>query len=95
MKDMYVYIMTNFTNTTLYIGVTNNLARRIYEHKQKLNNGFTKRYNVNKLVYYEHTESEEAAIIREKYLKKCYRKTKEKLITEFNPLWEDLSYKIS
>ena len=95
MKDMYVYIMTNFTNTTLYIGVTNNLARRIYEHKQKLNNGFTKRYNVDKLVYYEHTESEEAAIIREKYLKKCYRKTKEKLITEFNPLWEDLSYKIS
>ncbi len=88
---MYVYIMANSRHTVLYVGVTNDLMRRTEEHKQKILGGFTARYNVDKLVYYEMTESEEAAISREKYLKKCYRKTKEKLITAFNPDWKDLS----
>ncbi len=91
MKTMYVYIMANSRHTVLYVGVTNDLMRRTEEHKQKILGGFTARYNVDKLVYYEMTESEEAAISREKYLKKCYRKTKEKLITAFNPDWKDLS----
>jgi len=91
---MYMYIITNKINGTLYVGVTNNLVRRIYEHKNKLIEGFSSKYNLNKLVYYECFEDEERAIEREKYLKKCYRKTKLKLIYEFNPTWEDLSNKI-
>ncbi len=90
MKNMYVYIMTNKNNTVLYVGVTNNLVRRIYEHRNKLVSGFTAKYELCKLVYFESFESELLAIEREKYLKKCYRKTKEKLITDFNPFWRDL-----
>ena len=59
---MYIYIMTNFSNSTLYIGVTNNLVRRIYEHREKLIDGFTKKYNLNKLVYYEYFDNEIIAI---------------------------------
>ena len=66
MKDYYVYILTNEHNTVLYTGVTNDLVRRVYEHKQKLVDGFTKRYNVSKLVYYEHTTDVYSAITREK-----------------------------
>lgn len=66
MKNYYVYIITNFTNSTLYIGVTNNLERRLYEHKNKLVDGFSKRYNLNKLVYFEETTSIEKAIERKK-----------------------------
>ena len=95
MKNMYVYIMTNFNNTTLYIGVTNNLIRRAYEHREKLIEGFTKRYNLNKLVYYECFDNEINAIEREKYLKKAYHKTKVSLITDFNPDWKDLWLDIS
>ena len=95
MKNMYVYIMTNTNNTTLYVGVTNNLARRVWEHKNNILPGFTKQYELHKLVYYECYEDEITAISREKYLKKSYRKTKEKLITEFNPLWSDLFDNIS
>ncbi len=90
MKNMYIYIMTNFSNSTLYIGVTNNLVRRIYEHREKLIDGFTKKYNLNKLVYYECFDNEIIAIEREKFLKKAYHKTKVKLITDFNPEWQDL-----
>lgn len=90
MKNMYVYIMTNRNNTTFYIGVTNDLQRRVYEHKNKLIQGFTSKYEINKLVYYECFDNEELAILREKQLKKSYRKHKEKLITDFNPLWLDL-----
>ena len=90
MKTMYVYILTNDNNTTLYIGVTNNLVRRIWEHKNEIIKGFTARYNLHKLVYFETYENEITAITREKYLKKCYRKTKNKLITEMNPQWNDL-----
>ncbi len=91
---MYVYIMTNEYNTTLYVGVTNNLIRRVLEHKSMQTASFTSQYKLTKLVYYEYTTSKTDALNREKYLKKCYRKTKEKLITAFNPEWQDLSEKI-
>jgi len=90
MKGMYVYIITNKNNTVLYTGVTNNLLRRIEEHRQHLIPGFSSRYNLYKLVYYQYIEGSETAITQEKYLKKCYRKYKEKLITDFNPMWLDL-----
>ena len=90
MKVMYVYIVSNRNNTTLYVGVTNNLLRRIYEHKNNIVEGFTKRYALHKLVYFEIFDDEMSAIRYEKYLKKCYRKTKVKLIEQKNPLWNDL-----
>ena len=94
MKKMYVYILSNKNNGTLYIGVTNNLVRRVYEHKNKFIEGFSNKYDLIKLVYYEIYEDELRAIGREKFLKKAYRKTKVKLINEFNPDWEDLYYQI-
>lgn len=90
MKTMYVYIMTNKNNTTLYVGMTNDLVRRIWEHKNNVLKGFTAQYDLHKLVYFEVYEDELSAIEREKYLKKCYRKTKNKLVTEQNPQWNDL-----
>jgi len=86
----YVYILTNKTNTVLYIGVTNNLIRRTFEHKNKLVDGFTKKYNITKLVYFEIFEDPKTAIKREKTLKNLVRRKKDKLITEKNPQWEDL-----
>jgi putative endonuclease len=86
----YVYILTNYTNKVLYIGVTNDLVRRIYEHKNKLVKGFTEKYNVNKLVYFEATESIVSAIEREKQLKAGSRQKKINLINKMNPKWEDL-----
>ncbi len=86
----YVYILTNQYNTTLYVGVTSDLVRRVYEHKQELIEGFTKRYKLHKLVYYEQTPSIVQAITREKELKKWNRSWKDKLINEFNPSWVDL-----
>ena len=87
----YVYIMTNKMNTVLYTGVTNDLMRRVYEHKNKLDiKSFTARYNVNKFVYYETTNSIQSAIEREKQIKAGSRKKKEDLIKEFNPDWKDL-----
>ena len=83
--------MTNYENTTLYTGVTNNLVRRIYEHKNKLLEGFTSRYNINKLVYYEIYDDIEQTIIREKQIKKWSRKRKNDLIKSFNSDWNDLS----
>ena len=87
----YVYIMTNSGNTVLYIGVTDDLMRRVYEHKNKLIPGFTAKYNISKLVYYEVTESPVAAIEREKRLKHWKREWKIKIIEESNPCWEDLA----
>ncbi|MGL5206514.1 MAG: GIY-YIG nuclease family protein [Acidaminococcaceae bacterium] len=91
--NYYVYILTNWNNRVLYIGVTNNLARRLYEHKNKLIKGFTSKYNVNKLVYFEVTTDIYAAISREKQLKCWSRVKKEAIINSRNPFWNDLSYK--
>ena len=89
-KSFYIYILTNKSNKVLYIGVTNNLPRRIYEHKHKLAEGFTNKYNVNKLVYYEIFEDAYNAISREKQLKGWLRRKKFELISSFNPIWKDL-----
>ena len=89
-KNFYVYILANEQNGTLYIGVTSDLIKRVWEHKNKLAEGFTKQYNVNKLVYYEHFPDAENAIKREKRLKKYNRKWKVDLIEKKNPYWIDL-----
>ena len=86
----FVYILTNNNNKVLYVGITNDLVRRIYEHKQKIIDGFTKRYNVNKLVYFEQTSDVNSAISREKQLKSFSRDKKENLINHYNPQWNDL-----
>lgn len=87
----YTYITTNKTKTTLYIGVTNDLFGRVKQHKDKINKGFTSKYNLNRLVYYEEFEYIEEAIAREKQLKAGSRKRKEDLIRKDNPSWDDLS----
>ncbi len=87
----YVYILTNKTNKVLYVGVTNNLERRLYEHKNKIIEGFTKRYNINKLVYFETTSDVNVALNREKTLKNLVRRKKIELINAQNPIWTDLS----
>ena len=89
-KCYCVYIITNQNNGTLYIGVSNDLKRRIYEHKHKLIDGFSKRYGLGMLVYYEVFEDIREAIIREKYLKGKKRAFKLKIINSFNPQWRDL-----
>jgi putative endonuclease len=89
-KQYYIYILTNKRHTVLYTGVTNDLVRRVYEHKEKLAPGFTKNYNVNKLVFYEMTESIESAIMREKQIKGGSRQKKLDLINGMNPQWKDL-----
>lgn len=94
-RNYYVYIVTNKNNTVLYTGVTNNLKRRIYEHKTKLNKGFTAKYNVCKLVYFEHFVSVKEAILREKCIKKWKREWKERLNYEKNPEWNDLACNLS
>ena len=90
MKQYYVYILASKKNGTLYIGVTGDLIKRIYEHKQNLTDGFTKEYDVHALVYYEPHNEVEKAILREKQMKKWNRKWKIKLIEEKNPGWKDL-----
>ena len=87
----FVYIMTNKTKTVLYTGMTNNLKRRVYEHKSKLIDGFTKKYNVDILVYYEEFSYADEAILREKSIKYLVRIKKELLINQMNPEWKDLS----
>jgi len=82
-RTYYVYLLTNWNNKVLYVGVTNNLERRIFEHKSKLVKGFTHIYNVNKLVYFEGSTDIFAAIAREK---------KNKLVTSINPKWRELNY---
>jgi putative endonuclease len=87
----YVYILTNWANKVLYTGVTNDLERRLYEHKNKLIKGFTEKYNVNKLVYFDSTTDVKAAIAREKQIKGWTRQKKNDLIESINPQWYDLS----
>ncbi len=90
MARYYVYIMSN-RSKTLYTGVTNNIERRVYEHKHKLVDGFTQKYNITKLVYYEDTDEVLAAIEREKQIKGWLRSKKLALIESMNPSWKDLS----
>lgn len=92
--NYYVYIMANQNRKVIYIGITDDLERRVYEHKNKLLDGFTKKYNLTKLIYYEHTNDVNAAIQREKQIKKWRREKKDKLIASFNPEWKDLSESI-
>ena len=87
----FVYILSNWDDSVLYIGVTSNLPRRLYEHRNGLVEGFTKKYNVHKLVYYENTNDVYSAISREKQLKKWSRSKKNTLISQMNPQWTDLS----
>jgi putative endonuclease len=89
-KQFYVYIMTNPGHRTLYTGVTSNLQARVYQHREKIVPGFTSRYNVNMLVYYEEQPDAFAAIAREKQIKSGSRQDKIKLIKVFNPSWRDL-----
>ncbi len=90
-KQYYVYIIINKSNKVLYIGVTNDLTRRMYEHKNKLVEGFCAKYSVSKLVYFESTNDVESALGREKQLKNWHRDWKINEITRFNPSWKDLS----
>ena len=87
----YVYILSNWDDSVLYIGVTGNLLRRLYEHQNGLVDGFTKQYNIHKLVHYETTNDVYSAISREKQLKKWRREKKNQLIEAMNPQWRDLS----
>jgi putative endonuclease len=89
-SNYFVYIMASKTNSVIYIGVTNDLKRRCYEHKNKLIEGFTFKYNIDKLVYFEHHININDAIKREKQLKKWNRAWKDRLINEMNPEWKDL-----
>ena len=94
-KQFYVYIMTSRRNGTLYIGMSSNLVQRVWQHKNNMVEGFTDKYNVKHLVYFEVHDSAESAITREKQIKKWRRKWKLRLIEEHNPQWEDLFSKIS
>ena len=90
----YVYLLASKRNGTLYIGVTSDLLKRVHEHKNNLVEGFTKKYNVHKLVYYEATEDVNSAITREKQLKKWKRRWKIELIEKKNPEWRDLYFEL-
>jgi len=94
-KNYYVYIMTNKNNTVLYTGVTDNLKRRVYEHREKVINGFTKKYNIKKLVYYEVFEDIYEALSRENQIKGGSRQKKIDLVQGTNKDWNDLYYNIS
>jgi len=93
-NQYYIYILANKRNGTLYIGVTSDVVKRVYEHKNNLIDGFTKKYNIHKLVYYETTNDIESAIRREKQLKKWNRKWKLELIKKNNSEWEDLYFEL-
>ncbi len=90
-KKYYVYLLTNWNNKVMYIGVTSNLTKRIYEHKNKLVKGFTEKYKINKLVYFEETTDVMTALQREKEIKKWRREKKNQLVNQVNPRWKDLS----
>ena len=94
MKSYYLYILASDRNGTLYIGVTSDLIKRIQQHKTKITDGFSKKYNVRKLVHYEQTKNVYSAIAREKALKKWNRAWKINLIEQNNPNWDDLYFKI-
>jgi putative endonuclease len=89
-KKSYIYILSNIKNSVIYVGMTANLEKRIYAHKQKTNQGFTFKYNVTKLVYFEKFPDIYQAINREKQIKKWSRKAKDRLIQTMNPTWKDL-----
>ncbi len=91
----YVYLLTNKKNTVLYTGVTNDLERRIYEHKNKIVDGFTSKYRVDKLVYFEATNDVNSAIAREKQIKGWVRAKKNALVESVNPMWNDLYENLS
>jgi len=90
----YVYILTNKTHNVLYTGVTNDIKRRLYEHRNELIKGFTQKYHVHQLMYYEQYFDIRTAILREKEIKNLLRRKKEELISHFNPSWSDLCDKI-
>ena len=94
-KQFYVYMLSSDRNGTIYIGVTSNLVKRVWEHREELVPGFTNQYGVHKLVWYEQHESAESAITREKRLKKWNRDWKIRLIEESNPYWNDLYLTLS
>ena len=94
-RQYFVYILTNKTNKVLYTGVTNNLSRRMWEHREKLVDGFTKKYNLKKLVYYEETGEVKEAIAREKQIKGWIQKKKDILIESLNPNWLDLAEELN
>jgi putative endonuclease len=94
-RQYCIYIMANANNTVLYTGVTNNLPRRVYEHKNQIGGAFVRRYNVHKLVYYEVGDSIHSALAREKQIKGGSRKQKIDLINSLNPEWKDLFDEIS
>ncbi|MFA4888991.1 MAG: GIY-YIG nuclease family protein [Candidatus Omnitrophota bacterium] len=93
-KQYYVYFLTSWGNKVIYVGVTNDLKRRVYEHRNGLIEGFTHKYHIHKLVYYEACEEIEGAILREKQIKGGSRQKKVELITKFNPGWDDLGGKL-
>jgi len=94
-KQYFIYMMTNPSHTVLYTGVTGNLAKRLFEHQNKLVEGFTSRYNCIKLIYYEQTNDVASAIEREKEIKGWTRYKKEMLIQSINPTWMDLSNEVN
>lgn len=93
-KQYFVYILTNYKNTVLYTGVTNNLKIRVYSHRNKIGSLFTTKYNINKLVYYEVFTDIVSAISREKQIKNLLRSKKESLINNFNSSWKDLYFNL-
>lgn len=93
-KNYYVYILTNQNNNVMYIGITSDLANRVYQHKDKVIGGFTKKYSINKLVYYEVYDGAYEVISREKQLKNWHRDWKNNLVESVNKKWEDLSNEI-
>jgi putative endonuclease len=92
-NSYFVYLLTNWNNKVMYVGVTNDLERRLFEHKNKLISGFSEKYNLTKLVYFEETRDVYSAITREKEIKKWRREKKDQLINRVNPAWRDLSEK--
>ena len=90
-KNYYVYLLTNWNHRVMYVGVTNDLKRRLYEHKNKLVEGFPEKYNLNKLVYFEETQDVYTAITREKEIKKWRREKKNRLVNQINQEWQDLN----
>ena len=90
-RTYYVYLLTNWNNSVMYVGVTNDLRRRVYEHQNSLVKGFTEKYKVKKLVYYEQTNDVFTALTREKEIKKWRREKKNNLVIQVNPKWNDLS----
>ena len=89
-KHYYVYLLTNWNHRVMYVGVTNDLTRRVEEHRSKLVKGFSEKYNVNKLVYFEETSDVLSALAREKEIKRWRREKKDNLVTSINPEWKDL-----